>query len=342
VKDPARPRAAVFVAPGRPLEFREAAPPGTDGDDAVIAVTCATLCGSDLHTITGRRKVPGPTVLGHEIVGRVLAGGGRRDVDGTPLRPGDRVTWSLVVPCGHCRPCARGRLRHCERRFKYGHELFEKAPWSGGLAELCVLVEGTAVARVPDGLEDAVAATAGCAGATVSAALRAAGGVEGERVTVFGAGMLGLTAAAMAAASGAEVTVVDPDPVRRGRVPAFGGVGAEAAGSPADVVLEMSGAAAAIRAGLDGLAVGGRLVLVGSVFPGPEVPFDPEQIVRRRATIVGVHNYEPEDLRTAVAFLAATDAPFGDLIAPAEPLDRVDTAIAAGLDGHFLRVAVRP
>jgi D-arabinose 1-dehydrogenase-like Zn-dependent alcohol dehydrogenase len=90
------------------------------------------------------------------------------------------------------------------------------------------------------------------------------------------------------------------------------------------------------------LAIGGRLVLVGSVFPERRVEFAAEQIVRKLLRIEGVHNYTPLDLDTALRFLERTDAPFGDFVGAEFPLDEVNAAFERALRGMDVRVAVRP
>lgn len=68
---------------------------------ALVRVSLCTVCGSDLHTFTGRRKEKTPCVLGHEPVGVVEeVNGDLRDVTGDPVCAGDRVVWSVAVACG--------------------------------------------------------------------------------------------------------------------------------------------------------------------------------------------------------------------------------------------------
>lgn len=137
-----------------------------------------------------------------------------------------------------------------------------------------MLLPGTAVVAVPDGLPDAVAAPASCATATVAAAVAAAGPLSGREVLVTGAGMLGLTAVAMAALGGARVTAVDPSPARRARAAGFGATRVLDVGEPpgpADIALELSGSTDAVRLCLSALGVGGTAVLAGSV--SPRTPF---------------------------------------------------------------------
>src|SRR5579872_55741 len=210
---------AVFTGAGERLELREFGLPELTAGEALARVTCCTLCGSDLHTYHGHRTTPVPTILGHEILGVIAAlgpGDTPLDLEGRELEIGDRVTWSIAASCGGCFYCERELPQKCEQLFKYGHERITPAhPLSGGLAEFCHLARGTPVLRVPEALPDLVVCPVNCATATVAAAMRAAGGGRERAVLVQGAGMLGLTACAMASSQGArEIVASDVDPQR--------------------------------------------------------------------------------------------------------------------------------
>src|SRR5262249_10218297 len=97
--------AAVFTAPGQPLEVRSIAIPDLRPGEVLVRVTACTICGSDLHSFHGRRQVPAPSVLGHEIIGTIERFGPdapRVNATQRELREGDRVTWGLCVSCGMC------------------------------------------------------------------------------------------------------------------------------------------------------------------------------------------------------------------------------------------------
>lgn len=351
-------RAAVFDGPGRPLRFEPFAPPALGPGEALVRVSLATICGSDLHTATGRRHGPTPCVLGHEAVGVVEAvGPGLTDAAGGPVAVGDRVVWGVAAACGRCFFCGVGLPQKCEKLRKYGHEAVREGGGPhGSLASHCHLLPGTAVVKVPAGLPDAVAAPAACATATVMAALRAVGPLRSGRcVAVFGLGMLGLTACAAAADGGAAAVIAcDVDEARRTRARAFGathicdpaGVVELArsltAGRGVDVALELSGSPAAAAASLAVLRVGGAAAWVGAVFPSPPVPVDPEAVVRRCLTVVGVHNYAPPDLTAAVAFLARahTRFPFAGLVERTFSLEEADAALRFADAGKPVRVGV--
>ncbi len=349
-------RAAYFDGPGRPFRL-ETAPPVTPGPgEAVVRVTLCTVCGSDLHTAAGRRRGPTPCVLGHEVVGLVEAAGA-----GFPVAAGRRVVVGVVAGCGVCFYCVNGPPQKCDSLVKYGHAAADprRGPL-GGLATHLHLLPGSTAVEVPDDLPDEVAAPAGCAAATAAAVLRAAGpGVWGGCVVVFGAGMLGLTAAAMSSAGGAAAVVVsDPAADRRVQALRFGATHAVppgldglrdltkrlTAGRGADAVLELSGSPAAAADGLDVLRPGGVAVWAGAVLPTAPVAVSPERVVRGCLTVAGVHNYAPADLRTSVAFLAAHHVrfPFAGLVTRTFPLDAVEDAFRHAERDRPVRVGVRP
>jgi len=357
-------RAAVFVGAGRPLELREFPVPAPADNEALVRVECCTLCGSDLHTISGARQEPVPSILGHEILGTVVEVGSNPlcDLDGVPLKPGDRVTWSTSISCGQCDRCARGLPQKCRTLAKYGHERAEgRSALSGGLAECLLLRRGSRVLRVAATLSDELLCPVNCATATVAAAFRTAGPVDGARVLIFGAGLLGLTAAAFAKTSGAaSVTVCDQHAGRLECALRFGADGtavwdadfavmeqrlhAAAAATSFDALFELSGSPDAVEAACRLGDVGARIVLVGSVMKSRPVPVDPESVVRRWLSIFGVHNYVPDDLRRAVAFLHDVHSvyPFDEIVERSFPLAKVNEAFEYALEARPVRVAVRP
>ena len=358
-------KAALFAGPGQPLTIKKLGLPELREGEALIRVSCCTLCGSDLHTYQGHRSTPTPTILGHEILGRIAAlgpGDPLKDYTGRSARVGDRVTWSVASSCGGCFFCDRELPQKCERLFKYGHQqLTGDHALSGGLAEYCHLATGSTLIRLPDGLSDEMACPVNCATATVSAALRVAGGCRDAVVLIQGAGMLGLTACAMARSRGArEIVACDLEPPRLELARRFGATrcvqvaddGSElretveqlTSGRGADLAIEVCGAASAVETGLPLLRIGGRYVLIGAVFPGPPFSAAAEMIVRRLLTIQGIHNYAPRDLADAVDFLTrhGHHSPFSELVAETFALEDANEAFQHAINNGSLRVAVKP
>lgn len=353
--------AAVFDGPGQPLKLIEVELPALVDGEALVEVTLCTICGSDLHTYTGRRSCSCPTILGHEITGKIVEVAGTVcDLSGTELTPGDRVTWSIAASCGECFYCANSIPQKCEQLAKYGHEPLATHGAVGGLARHCRILAGTGIVKVPDSLADAQVCPANCCAATTAAALRTAGSVEEASIAILGAGSLGITAAAMAIHRGAShvfLADLDTDRLNRARtipgcVPVSVAEGTDSLsqfidertqGRGVDIVLEMTGSTDAAEQSLDLLRIGGRLILVGAVFPGRAMQLSAEQIVRGLIRIEGVHNYRPEDLQTAVSFLesAPQNSPARMLVECEFPLEDAEAALQFASDHRPLRVAVR-
>jgi len=320
-----------------------------------VRVRCCTICGSDLHTMFGRRDGPAPAVLGHEIVGTIVALGDGPPVDlrGRQVELGDRIVWSVIVACKRCRNCRRDIPQKCVALRKYGHYRMT-ADWqlNGGLAEYCHLVRGTDLVVVDSSVNDKVIAPASCATATVAAALRTAGEIGGRRVLIIGVGMLGLTASAMCASQDAEsVTICDIDPERLNLGTKFGASDSilfdelpQDAKNSFDLILEMSGTQAGSQAALEVADIGAQIVLVGAVLPTESILIQPERIVRRLQSIHGVHNYAPNDLLTAVNFLIVHGDryPFGELVAESYPLRKVNEAVEQAETSRPPRIAICP
>ncbi|MEY3458457.1 MAG: L-threonine 3-dehydrogenase [Planctomycetota bacterium] len=353
--------AAVYEGTPGVLEFQSLPTPKPRGEEILVAVESCTLCGSDLHSFEGRRAVPVPTVLGHEIVGRIAAfgsGATRVDLAGAPLVEGDRVVWAVVASCGQCSNCERDLPQKCERSVKYGHEAFRPGyELLGGLAEHCLLTPGTAIVRAPDAVSLNVISPASCATATIAAAMESAGEVAGRVVCITGGGLLGLTASAMCCERGAlAVVLCDVNAERRERAVRFGAshtaspeslgeVLREASGGKgADVAIEVSGAPAAFQTLWPLLRIGARLVLVGAVFPAAPVSFPMDQLVRRNLLMSGVHNYGPRHLVQAVRFLETGGGryPFEGLVSRWFALEETRSALAAAMDPGCIRIGVRP
>lgn len=340
-------RVALFHGPGQPFEFRslplpEPLAPG----EVLVEISLATICGSDLHTIAGRRSAPVPVVLGHEAVGSVRAVGPGR----APELIGQRITWALADSCGHCRPCRDWDLpQKCEHLFKYGHApLVSGSGLNGGYATHILLRAGTAVIPLPAAVTDSMAAPANCALATMVAATEdfTRGG---ELAVIQGAGLLGLFGCALLRQKGWQrVVVVDANPARLELVPAFGGEPVLSSttlpANSADLVIEATGNAAVIPAGIELLRPGGHYHWVGMVHPDTRLDLTGEQVIRKCLTIRGTHNYAPRHLAAAVEFLAmrGSELPWANIVSPPLALGELEAALELARSGQWPRVAIRP
>lgn len=362
-------RAVVFCGAGRPLELREyPLPQVLPAGSLLVRTKMATVCGSDVQSWKGRRPFPAPAILGHEIVGSIVAMGAGADADafGSPLAPGDRITWTLMATCGSCRFCRLKDLpQKCVRLFKYGHAGSDRPPhFTGGFAEYVYLRPGTCCFKVPGDLDDSEVAPLMCAAATIAAGYEAARLEPDDNVVVQGAGMLGLYAAAMARERGANRVIaidVREDRLRlaldfgadfvlnAGRLGGEGTV-SEALrlldGAGADIVVEVCGNPAVVQQGVKMLRPGGRYALQGALFPGDRFEVDCHEVITRCLTLSGIHNYAGRHLGQALRFLQKSRAryPFRRVVGPRFPLtvEGVTQALQCLEQGGSLRPAVVP
>jgi putative phosphonate catabolism associated alcohol dehydrogenase len=325
---------AVFHQPGQPFTIEHWPIPDLLPGETLVRIRLATICASDIHTVSGRRATRAPIVLGHEAVGEVVI---------SPHHaPGQRMLWSILRTCGACEFCYRKVPSSCPNLLKFGHE---PKRLSGAFADYAILPPGALILPAPVALPDEALAPAICAGATAAAVLEAVDTAH-SKFWIFGAGLLGLYAIAMAAALGHTVIAFDPDSHRRTLALQFGAQQALAAptatlDSP-DTVLELAGSPDAIEASLGALSPGGLLLLAGSVFPSRPIAFAAETIVRRRLRIGGIYNYAPHNLQQAIGFLEKTSLPFASLVSACFPLDQINQAFAAARNPNHLRVAIKP
>jgi alcohol dehydrogenase len=359
-------RAAVMHAPRQNLDIQRYPLPEVARDCILVKVTCCTICGSDVHTWSGRRDSAVPIILGHEIVGTIAAKGAAvtHDSADRPLAVGDRITWTLMDTCGKCYYCRqKGLMMKCRHLKKYGHDSCEAPPhFVGGFAEYCYLTPGTCVIKLPDTVSDEQAAPANCALATVVAGWEAAGIRPLENAWIQGAGALGIYAAALAKHYGCgKIIVSDVLDHRLEIVRLFGATDtlntrrmddAEVVaavrhltgGFGVDCVLEVAGCADLIPPGLQGLRIGGRLIEIGNSFPDARFSYDACDFVWRRLTLAGVHNYDTRHLQMGIDFLAASSGefPFEKLVTHRFDLDEINAALQMAVSGEAIRVAVLP
>ncbi len=177
-------------------------------NDVQIDILFSGICHSDIHQARGEWGASTfPMVPGHEIVGRVTAVG----ANVKKLKVGELAgVGCMVDSCRTCNPCGHGDEQFCEKRpaFTYnGTEMDRKTPTYGGYSKQIVVTEHFAL-KIPDGIELSAAAPLLCAGITTYSPLRQWNCKKGDRVGVVGLGGLGHMAVKLAAAMGAEVTML--------------------------------------------------------------------------------------------------------------------------------------
>jgi len=358
-------RLAIYDAPNTPFRIAEYPLRAPLPDEVLVRIRMATICRSDIHSYQGHRPNPCPGVLGHEIIGNIVALGEEvtRDMRGDALQPGDRITWSeYFIPGGDYFTEVLDLPQKSRGVDKYGHMAATTAPHHhGGFGEYCYILPRSWILRLPDELTDEEATPINCGVATMIAVIEAAGIRVGQSVVIQGLGLLGLYGAAIAKERGAGMVIgLDIDDARRERSLRFGAdlaldAGADQAALIAeiqarclpegpDVVIEVCGEPDVIPQGIDMLRVGGTYILGGVVNPQALVTIDANLLLKKLLTVRGAHNYHPRHLAEALGFVTANrdHYPFHDLVDGQYPLERVDDAMADAAARRVLRAAIIP
>ena len=279
-------RALVFPAIGQAVMTNVPRPDPGPGE-VRLRVAAAGLCAGDLYIYTGKNPyVSYPRIGCHEIAGVVEAVGA-----GVTLEPGAAVVVEPFIGCGTCYPCRVGKPNCCANLRIVGiHQ-------DGGFADF-VVVPASHVHAVPAGMDLVTAAFAepvaigvqGCNRGMVTAA---------DHVLVLGAGPIGLAVAEVARERGARVHITDLNADRLAVAATLGlatldpaadlaaQVQALTRGEGMAVVMEATGAPAAMRMACDLVAAGGRVVILGLVARGVEVALPGLDFTRKEMTILG-------------------------------------------------------
>ncbi len=302
----------------------------------LVEVAAVGICGSDVHYFEhgriGDYVVEAPMVIGHESAGTVVAVGTGID----PTRIGQLVALEPGVPCRSCTQCLRGRYNLCPSVV-----FFATPPVDGSIARF-VAFDADFAHPVPTGLTAEQAAMAEPVSVGIWAA-RKCGITAGDRVLVTGAGPIGLLAAQVARALGADVPVItDMSEFRLERAAELG-LRTARADAPIteefDVLLECSGASAALAAGMRALAPAGRVALVG--MGADSVPIDVPLVQGRELSITGVFRYA-NTYPLALRLIAGGAVDVDRVITHRFDLEETEQALTVGrTDPQSLKAIVR-
>jgi L-iditol 2-dehydrogenase len=341
-----------MLAPEQELQVWDLRSPDLEPGSVLLETVASEVCGTDVHLWHGRLSgVPYPIIPGHVSVGRVLEA---RDLDrdalGRPLASGDLVTfYDVHGVCYRCWFCIVARQpNRCPSRKVYGITYSAKEGPLGGWAECIYLKPGVRVIKIPPPLDAEDVIGGGCGLFTGFAAVERADIRLGDTVVVQGSGPVGLSAAAFASLSGAEVVAVIGAP--SARLELARALGADltlslAEGSPgdrkaqvrdltggrgADVVIEAAGSPQAVAEGFELLREGGTYVIaghytdVGSI----EVNFH-HSVNRKHAEVRGQWGTEFHHVYKALRLLAKHKErlPFRRIIGARYPLERAQDAL---------------
>jgi threonine dehydrogenase-like Zn-dependent dehydrogenase len=335
-------KAVVFLGSGR-WEIRDVPDPRVArGDDVLVEVERAGICGTDLHILEdppGHPATPG-SILGHEYAGRVVECG--REAAG--FRPGERVVVDPNIPCGSCESCRAGRSNHCPNMTTLG--IFR----DGGLARYSV-VPARALHRVAPEVPPERAALAeplSC----IYAAVEKVPPRPGDSVVVLGAGPIGLMFVLLYRRMGAgTILAVEPRELRRGVARSAGADCVLGSSGPevveearkllpagADIVVDAVGVL--LPTAVELVRPGGTVVLFGMIQKGKQA-VSQYDITRKEIVILGSFIQRTAFPRVT-RLLEQKDFPIDRIVSHQLPLARIGEALQYMREGRALKVLLDP
>ena len=297
-------RAAVVAKPEAGLKMEQLTYTQPQGHDVRLKLQACGVCHSDSFCMDGH--FPGlkyPVVPGHEIIGVVESVG--RDVQ--RFKAGDRVGvgWH-AGHCGVCPSCRSGDFITCIKLETPG------ITRDGGYAEYAVFPEA-ACAVVPESLSSSDAAPLLCAGVTTFNALRHSGAIAGDTVAILGIGGLGHLAVQFASKMGYKTVAIARGADKEKFAKELGAdiylnsddkdaVASLSKSGGAKVILATATSSKAMSPWVEGLSVGGRMVIVGA---GMEpLIVSPVQLLPFRKSITGWPSGTAKDSEECMTFCA--------------------------------------
>jgi threonine dehydrogenase-like Zn-dependent dehydrogenase len=343
-------------------------PDSIEPTGALVRVEMAGVCGTDVHLWKGQLTIPRPNILGHETVGRIDRCGEvlKQDWLGNALKPGDRVTWSSSLACGHCFYCREKRQpTRCLNRKAYGisYNCEEPPHCSGGYAEFIYLRPGSAIFKLDEAVAIERVIGAGCALVTAIHGLERMGIGWGDAVVIQGAGPVGLASLAVALDHGASRVVMIGGPEERlktaRRFGASDTINIENVRTPqeriqrvrdltrgfgADAVIECVGSPEVVPEALQMCRDGARFLVLGHYGDAGEVSINPHLITRKQLQLFGSWGSEQRHMAQALQFLRnkGDRFPFEELVTHRFPLDRVMEAIDTTANWRSTKSVVVP
>ncbi len=289
---------AVRILEGTNLEVADWPDPTPAGDEVVVRVESAGLCGTDLHCLY-TKSWAAPCIPGHEGAGTVVA------IDRPKwLKEGDRVFMMAFSTCGQCAPCKQGGFTYCRDEGSTMHGFSKdgfQAPYVRVKESQCFILpehmtfEDGAVMQDPIG--------------TPFHAIKRMATEAKHTVAVFGLGPMGMGAVMIAAHKGCRVIGIEPIAYRRDLAttlgaadvidPAAGDVVEQirqlTGGAGVDRALECSGRPDVLVSAIDSAAIFGHVAIIAEhddVTLSPSAQFNRKEVTLSGSTVFPVTEYD--------------------------------------------------
>ncbi len=331
------------------VEIRTLQEPQIGDEDVLLAVQAVGICGSDLHQYHGTHswKVNYPVVLGHEFAGVIARTGDR--VKG--FREGDRVVSETAAVIDPTSPFTRAGIYNLDpHRLGFGYGV------DGAMTQF-VRVPERCLHHLPDNLPFEKAALTEPCCVAYNATCMHAHIRPGDSVAVLGPGPIGLLCALMARLCGARPLAVYglPSDAHRltvanqvGATDTFAGSGEEAAASARqigdgygfDVVIDATGASAALKIALDLVRPGGQISKVGW---GPQpCNFTLDPLVAKAVSLQGSFSHNWPIWERVIGMLASGQIDLGPILNSVSPLSDWRSCFEAMQQGEIVKAVLKP
>ncbi len=327
-------KAALLISPQK-IEIGEIAKPGIGAGQVLIQPTRVGVCGSDVSFYLGHRTASYPFLLGHEVVGHVVAVG-----EGvTKIAVGQRVIVEPNYPCGACAFCRAGRGNICPNKQSLGVTI------PGCFAEQFV-APAEFVWAVPESISDADAATIEPLAVSLHA-LWQSGAQMGDTVAVLGCGATGLLLIQAAIAQGMRVVAHDKFTEKLEMARALGAIVRETEDvaklwqdENVTTVFECAGVTATVELALRAVPRGGQVVLLG--LANTPASFVPLRLAREEIRVSGSIIYDhPQDFARSLALVSNGTLRPAQIVADTLPFDAMDRALQLASTGQLGKILVK-
>ncbi|MHC4975769.1 MAG: zinc-binding dehydrogenase [Planctomycetota bacterium] len=358
--------AAVMPKPDAPVEVRELPLPELEENSALMRVELSEVCGTDVFLREGRlAEVPYPIIPGHVSVGTIESLRGRMDdIEGNPVREGDRVTFLDVhKTCHTCWHClvAKASTR-CPHRKVYGITYGLDDGLTGGWARHLYFKPGVRIIRT-DRLDAERYMSGGCSLPTSLHATDLARVKPGDSVLVLGSGPVGLSSIIFAKMNGAldVLCIGAPD----ARLDIARKVGASATlnfldtdentrrdwvldhtgGRGADITIEATGAPSAVVDAMRFTRDAGRVVVVGQYTDHGEIGLNPHlDLNKKHLEVLGCWGSDFSHFYRGVQILSSPEraAPWGHIALDRYSLADANSALDLVRSGKITKALIDP
>jgi L-iditol 2-dehydrogenase len=331
------------------IRYEAVADPQLQPGDLLIKVRAATICGTDIRILRGRKtaSIRYPSILGHEFAGQVADPGGHKQ-----FRVGQAVTVCPAFACGTCDYCTRGAENLCRNLTAMGYEI------EGAFAEyVCIPASGVASGNVfplPSGTSFEQAALAEPLACVLNGQERA-GVKTGDVVAILGAGPIGLLHIKLARHAGAKrIIVSQTSALRREAARAAGAdevinpneenvverVRQATGGAGVDVAICAIGKPELANDAIHMVRPRGRVNLFAGFSKGVQAELDVNAIHYGELTVTGAFGLTRLQFQTALHLIASGKIEVKSMLTHRFGLSDIRQALATAEQGSAIKVVI--